>query len=156
MSDKSISYEELLEIFKKLLRSNRLKYTKQRALILRIIYENRGHFTPEEIYNLIKDYDPKVKLGIATVYRTLALLEDANIVTSLSFGAQGKKYEFGLCDHHDHLVCLECGAITEFFDETIEAQQEKIAQQHNFKMSNHIMKIVGICEACQIREKKRN
>ena len=147
----TISYDDVLENFKKLLKSNNLKYTMQRELILKIIYDNDGHFTPEDIYNLIKENHPSVKLGIATVYRTLTLLEDANIVSSISFGTQGKKYEFGLTDHHDHLVCLECGKIEEFFDETIEKQQEEIAKKFNFKMSNHIMKIVGTCSACQAK-----
>ena len=151
-----ITYPLLLEKFKNILKSNTLKFTKQRELILQFLYENDAHYTPEDIYMLLKKENPDINIGIATVYRTLTLLENEGIASSISFGAQGKKYEFGLCDHHDHLVCLECGAITEFFDEMIEAQQEKIAQQHNFKMSNHIMKIVGICEACQIREKKRN
>ncbi len=147
----TISYDDVLENFKKLLKSNNLKYTMQRELILKIIYDNDGHFTPEDIYNLIKENHPMVKLGIATVYRTLTLLEDAHIVSSISFGTQGKKYEFGLTDHHDHLVCLECGKIEEFFDETIEKQQEEIAKKFNFKMSNHIMKIVGTCSACQAK-----
>jgi len=145
------TYVDVLEDFKQLLKSNNLKYTKQRELILEIIYNNSGHFTPEDIYNLIKMSYPDVKLGIATVYRTLTLLEDAQIVSSLSFGTQGKKYEFGLKEHHDHLVCLECGGIEEFFDETIEKQQEKIAKKFNFKMTNHIMKITGVCSACQAK-----
>ncbi len=145
-------YQEILEDFKQLLRSSKLKYTKQRELILQIIYDNDdGHFTPEDIYNLIKKSYPKVKLGIATVYRTLTLLEEANIVSSISFGVQGKKYEFGLKDHHDHLVCLKCGRIEEFFDKTIEKQQEKIAKKFNFKMTGHIMKITGVCSVCQAK-----
>ena len=148
----TISYDDVLVNFKKLLKLNNLKYTTQRELILKIIYDNSGHFTPEDIYNLIKESYPEVKLGIATVYRTLTLLEDANIVSSISFGAQGKKYEFGLKEHHDHLVCLECGGIEEFFDETIEKQQEVIAKKFKFKMTNHVMKITGICEACQAKQ----
>jgi Fur family ferric uptake transcriptional regulator len=148
----TISYDDVLENFKKLLKSNNLKYTTQRELILKIIYDNDGHFTPEDIYNLIKESYPDVKLGIATVYRTLTLLEDANIVSSISFGTQGKKYEFGLKEHHDHLVCLECGGIEEFFDETIEKQQEEIARKFNFNMTNHVMKITGTCETCQAKK----
>ena len=148
----TISYEDVLENFKKLLKSNNLKYTTQRELILKIIYDNDGHFTPEDIYNLIKENHPEVKLGIATVYRTLTLLEDAHIVSSISFGTQGKKYEFGLKEHHDHLVCLSCGRIEEFLDKTIERQQEKVAEKFNFKMTNHTMKILGTCSACQAKE----
>ncbi len=149
-----MTYDEVLQNFKKLLKSNRLKYTKQRELIVEIIYNNRGHFTPEDIYNLIKERYPEVKLGIATVYRTLTLLEDANIVSSISFGTQGKKYEFGLGEHHDHLVCLECGGIEEFIDEIIERQQELIAKKHNFQMTNHIMKIIGVCNSCQAKKRE--
>jgi len=148
----TISYQNVLKNFKKLLKSNNLKYTAQRELILKIIYDNDGHFTPEDIYNLIKEHYPEVKLGIATIYRTLTLLEDAQMVSSISFGTQGKKYEFGLKEHHDHFVCLKCGGIEEFFDETIEKQQELIAKKHHFKMTNHIMKLTGICEACQRKE----
>jgi len=144
-------YVEVLKDFKQLLKSNTLKFTTQRELILEIIYNNNGHFTPEDIYNLIKMSYPDVKLGIATVYRTLTLLEDAEIVSSISFGTQGKKYEFGLKEHHDHLVCLECGGIEEFFDDTIEKQQEEIAKKFKFKMTNHVMKITGICETCQAK-----
>ncbi len=151
----NITYDDVLENFKKLLRQNNLKYTTQRELILNIIYNNSGHFTPEDIYNLIKENHPDIKLGIATIYRTLTLLEDANIVSSISFGTQGKKYEFGLKEHHDHLVCLECGGIEEFFDDTIEKQQEIIAKKFNFKMTNHVMKITGICEDCQKKKNKQ-
>ena len=146
-----VPYTDVLDNFKKLLRENKLKYTKQRELILEIIYDNNGHFTPEDIYNLIKKSYPEVKLGIATIYRTLSLLEESDIVSSISFGAQGKKYEFGLGSHHDHLVCLECGDIAEFYDEAIEKLQEEIAKKFNFKMTNHIMKITGICSTCQAK-----
>ncbi|KYJ85512.1 Fur family transcriptional regulator [Sulfurovum riftiae] len=147
-----ITYPLLLDKFKTLLKSNTLKFTKQRELILKFLYENDGHFTPEDIYMLIKKEYPDVNIGIATVYRTLTLLENEGIASSISFGAQGKKYELGLKNHHDHLICTSCGEIIEFFDETIEAQQEKIAEKFNFKMTDHTMKIIGLCEACQKNE----
>jgi len=126
-----ITYPLLLEKFKTLLKSNTLKFTKQRELILKFL-----------------EY-PEINIGIATVYRTLTLLEESDIASSISFGAQGKKYELGLKKHHDHLICTACGEIIEFFDETIEAQQEKIAKKFNFQMTDHTMKIVGLCEKCQ-------
>ena len=144
-----ITYSVLLDQFKTLLRSNTLKFTKQRELILKFLYENEGHFTPEDIYMLIKKSYPDVNIGIATVYRTLTLLENEGIASSISFGAQGKKYEFGMRKHHDHLICTGCGEIIEFFDETIEDRQEEIAKKFNFKMQDHTMKIIGLCEKCQ-------
>lgn len=144
-----ITYSVLLDQFKTLLKNNTLKFTKQRELILKFLYENEGHFTPEDIYMLIKKSYPDVNIGIATVYRTLALLENEGIASSISFGAQGKKYEFGMRKHHDHLICTNCGEIIEFFDETIEERQEEIAKKFNFKMQDHTMKIIGLCEKCQ-------
>jgi len=144
-----ITYEKLLEKFKALLKTNTLKFTKQRELILKFLYENDDHFTPEDIYMLLKKEYPAINIGIATVYRTLTLLEESGIASSISFGAAGKKYELGLKKHHDHLICTSCGEIIEFFDETIEAQQEFIAKKFNFKMTDHTMKIVGLCENCQ-------
>ena len=144
-----ISYPLLLERFKKLLKENTLKFTKQRELILKFLYEHEDHYTPEEIHTLLKQKYPDIKVGIATVYRTLSLLEESGIASSISFGAQGKKYELGLKKHHDHLICSACGEIIEFFDETIEERQEEIAKKFNFKMTDHTMKIIGLCKKCQ-------
>ncbi len=144
-----ISYEKLLEKFKTLLKQNTLKFTKQRELVLKFLYENDGHFTPEDIYMLLKKRYPETNMGIATVYRTLSLLEESNMASSISFGSQGKKYELGLKQHHDHLICTSCGDITEFLDELIENQQEHIAKKFNFQMTDHSMKIIGLCKKCQ-------
>jgi len=144
-----IAYSLLLEKFQNLLKENTLKFTKQRELVLKFLYENNGHFTPEDIYTLLKQENPEINIGIATVYRTLTLLETSQIASSISFGVQGKKYELGLKKHHDHLICTKCGEIIEFFDETIEERQEEIAKKFNFQMTDHTMKIVGLCENCQ-------
>ncbi len=144
-----IEYPLLLEKFQTLLKENALKFTKQRELVLKFLYENNGHFTPEDIYTLLKEQHPDVNIGIATVYRTLTLLETSEIASSISFGVQGKKYELGLKKHHDHLICTKCGNIIEFYDETIEERQEEIAKKFNFQMTDHTMKIIGLCEKCQ-------
>jgi len=144
-----ISYETLLAQFKQLLRSSNLKFTKQREVILSTLYSHTGHFTPEELYQLIKQDFPELNTGIATVYRTLSLLESAGIVTSISFGTQGKKYELGVKAHHDHIICTKCGKILEFFDEAIEKRQARIAKDFGFIMEDHSLKIFGICPECQ-------
>jgi Fur family ferric uptake transcriptional regulator len=144
-----IEYPLLLEKFQTLLKENSLKFTKQRELVLKFLYENDGHFTPEDIYTLLKEQYPEVNIGIATVYRTLTLLETSQIASSISFGVQGKKYELGLKKHHDHLICTKCGNIIEFYDESIENKQEEIAKKFNFHMTDHTMKIIGLCENCQ-------
>lgn len=144
-----ITYLKLLEKFKTLLKTNTLKFTKQRELILKFLYEHDNHYTPEDIYMLLKKEHPEINIGIATVYRTLTLLEESGIASSISFGVHGKKYELGLKKHHDHLICTQCGEIIEFYDDTIEERQKEIAKKFNFQMTDHTMKIVGLCENCQ-------
>ena len=78
-----IEYPLLLEKFQTLLKENALKFTKQRELVLKFLYENNGHFTPEDIYTLLKEQHPDVNIGIATVYRTLSLLETSEIASSI-------------------------------------------------------------------------
>ena len=147
-TERTIDYEQLLGDFKVLLKKNSLKFTIQREVILETLYNSDEHLTPESLHHLLQDKFPELKIGIATVYRTLSLLEDSNMVTSLSFGAQGKKYELGAKDHHDHLICTECGTITEFVDEEIEDRQHKIADELGFAMKDHSMQIYGICKDC--------
>ena len=147
--DRTIEYKQLLIDFKALLKKNSLKYTIQREVILETLYNSDEHLTPESLHKLIQEKFPDLKTGIATVYRTLSLLEDSDMVTSLSFGAQGKKYELGAKNHHDHLICMECGDITEFVDEQIESRQEHIANELGFKIKDHSMQIYGNCKSCQ-------
>ncbi len=151
--DRTLEYDDLLERFKHILKKNALKFTIQREVILKTLYDSDEHLTPEALHRLIQNNYPDLKIGIATVYRTLSLLEDSDIVTSLSFGTQGKKYELGAKEHHDHMICTECGNITEFVDEEIEKRQEKIAKEFGFLMKDHSMQIYGICKNCQ---KKNN
>jgi len=147
-----IAYSALLETFKKLLKENTLKFTKQRELVLKALYDNEGHFTPEDLYSLIRSQHPDLTISIPTIYRTLALLEDSSIVDSLSFGAKGKKYEFGLKEHHDHLICTQCGKLIEFADDIIDRRQEEIAKKFHFKMTDLTMNTRGICKSCQKKQ----
>ncbi|MEA1919991.1 MAG: Fur family transcriptional regulator [Campylobacterota bacterium] len=146
---RTIEYETLLLRFKELLKKSGYKYTIQREVILETLYKSDEHLSPEALHQLIKEKFPKLKTGIATVYRTLSLLEDSEMVTSLSFGSQGKKYELGAKEHHDHMICTQCGEITEFVDDAIEERQHKIAHKLGFKMQDHSMQIYGICKNCQ-------
>lgn len=153
-TERTVEYSKLLSDFKQLLKANALKFTIQREVILEMLYNSDEHLTPEALHHLIQEKHPELNTGIATVYRTLSLLEDSDMVTSLSFGAQGKKYELGAKDHHDHLICTQCGTIEEFVDEEIENKQHKIAEEFGFLMQEHSMQIYGICRACQTKGKK--
>ncbi|ADR33828.1 ferric uptake regulator, Fur family [Sulfuricurvum kujiense DSM 16994] len=153
-TERTVEYNKLLSDFKQLLKENGLKFTIQREVILEMLYNSDEHLTPEGLHHLIQEKHPELGTGIATVYRTLSLLEDSEMVTSLSFGAQGKKYELGAKDHHDHIICTSCGNITEFVDEEIERRQKEITEALGFVMQEHSMQIYGICKNCQTDSKK--
>ena len=152
ITTKTIGYDELLEQFKDLLKANSLKFTTQREIVLKTLYENDEHFTPEGLYLFIKEKYPDVKAGIATIYRTLNLLEDSAIATSISFGSAGKKFELGVKPHHDHMICEKCGKIVEFENSEIEKKQLEIAKKFGFKLTGHLMQLYGICKDCQKKQ----
>jgi len=149
----NLEYHSLLTSFKELLKTNSLKFTKQREVVLKTLYEKDEHFTPEELYIFLKGNYPELTIGIATVYRTLNLLEESQMVTSLSFGVAGKKFELANKPHHDHMICKSCGLIIEFQNEKIEQLQLEIAKANHFTITSHLMQLRGLCETCA-RENK--
>ena len=124
--------EEIIDELKKIVKQKGLKYTEQREVVLSILLHASEHLTAEEVYNEIKKVFPSSNIGIATVYRALSFLEEVDLITSITFGTDGKKYESNSKSHHDHLICTDCGKIIEFMDEDIEKRQEKIAKKNNF------------------------
>lgn len=149
------NFDLLLEQFHDLLKKDGLKLTRQRDMILKILFDSEGHVTPEQLFfTMQRDY-PELNIGIATIYRTLALLEKSGMISSISFGTDGKKYELSDDEHHDHMICSSCGSIIEFVDPTIEKIQEEIAKRHNFLMTGHLMQIFGICASCQLHQKDK-
>jgi len=148
-SFENMSFEELLKAFRNVIKEHNLKYTTQREAILKTLYENPRHFTSENLYLLVKKNYPELNIGIATVYRTLSLLEENGLVSSISLGIQGKKFEIANKPHHDHLICTECGKIVEFENDEIEKLQEKIAQKNGFVLTDHLMQLYGVCRECQ-------
>lgn len=141
--------KKVIDELKKIVKQKGLKYTEQREVVLKILMHAQDHLTAEEIYNLIKIKEPDSNIGIATVYRALSFLEEVDLIASIAFGSEGKKYESNAKAHHDHLICTSCGKIVEFVDEEIEKRQEKIAKQNNFKVTSHSMQLYGVCSACQ-------
>ena len=136
---------------------NQLKQTKQRRLIVDQFLKLDGHIEAEDLYAAVRKKGHNI--GLATVYRTLNLLKDAQLVEQSSFSdgrAVFERIEPG--SHHDHLVCLECGHIVEFENDTIEELQEQIALKFNFRLITHKLELYGTCndrDACSIRKEKR-
>ena len=141
--------EEAIEELKKIVKQKGLKYTEQREIVLDILINATGHLSAEEVYNKIKDEHKESNIGIATVYRALSFLEEVNLIASVTFGTDGKKYENNAKLHHDHLICTECSKIIEFVDDEIEKRQDRVAKKNKFKITSHSMQLYGVCEDCQ-------
>jgi Fur family ferric uptake transcriptional regulator len=130
------------------LRKSGFRWTSQRSLIVRTALANHAHFTAEQLLELCRKHDPKVSR--ATVYRTLAVLEEAGFVEGLETGDGGRRFEHVLNhEHHDHMVCLHCGAIVEFRDDELERRQEAAARRVGFRIERHSLRIYGACRDCQ-------
>jgi len=127
------------------LEEKNLKHTKQRDVILDAFLDARGHATSEELYQLVREVNSHI--GYTTVYRTMKLLVDAGIAQERHFDDGIARYEIEH-EHHDHLVCLECGKIVEFESPLIEATQEQIAAEHKFTLKRHRHELYGYCAHC--------
>jgi Fur family ferric uptake transcriptional regulator len=145
----TISYDDYIIKFKGMIKSLGLNNSIQREYVLKVLFDCNKHLSAEQILAKIRS-EYGVKIGIATIYRILGLLEDMNIINSLSVnGSDAKVYEISLVLHHDHLVCVSCGKIIEFMNETIENLQKDVAIENNFKLQTHNMILYGICKECQ-------
>lgn len=122
------------------------KRSRSRARIIEVFFTAGGHFTVEELTRAVRRRNRGV--GAATVYRTLKLLARLGYADELDFGESARRYESTLAAHHDHLVCRECGAVSEFKDKRIETLQELVARRHGFRPTTHRLAIYGYCRLC--------
>ncbi|MGI9035066.1 MAG: Fur family transcriptional regulator [Pyrinomonadaceae bacterium] len=128
-----------------------LRKTMQRDLILEIFLRTEDHLSSEDLYWLVQKQDADI--GQTTVYRTLKLLTEAGLAREVRLGDGRTYYEHNYnLEHHDHMICTECGKVIEFFSAELEAMQDEMAAQHGFKPTHHSLRILGVCEACQSKE----
>ena len=118
-----------------------LRMTEQRRTIARVIEESADHPDVEELYKRASEVDPKI--SIATVYRTVKLLEDFDIIARHEFRDGRARYEASPDDHHDHLINLRTGEVIEFKSDEIERIQEEIARKFGFKLVDHRLELYG-------------
>jgi len=146
MASKEANQE--LEVLEGYINQNNLKITRQRRSVLKAFLECESHVSAEELYNVVSL--TKSKIGLATVYRTLALLTESGLASELNFGDGQKRYEHRYRhSHHDHMICTECGKIIEFNHPLIEKFQEEVAADNKFTITSHKLDLLGICRECQ-------
>ena len=151
MTTKKEKFKKEKEIFLEHIQKEGLRRTAQRDLILDIFLRTEEHLTSEDLYWLVQREDSSV--GHTTVYRTLKLLTDAGLAREVRFGDNKTYYEHHYNhQHHDHMICTECGKVIEFFSAELEAKQDEMADKYNFKPTHHSLRILGVCEVCQQTE----
>ena len=135
-------------IFRQHLKNKGMLQSKQREQILDIFLKTEKHPTINDLYDLVRKKHPQI--GLATVYRTMRIICDAGLARETDFGGNTKRFEHKYKhQHHDHLVCLNCGRITEVISPAIEKLQENLARKHRFKAVRHKMEIFGFCKTCK-------
>lgn len=126
------------------LKSTGLKATLPRLKILEV-FQNAAqrHMTAEDVFRVL--LDERSDIGLATVYRVLMQFEQAGLLTRSNFESGKAVYELNEGQHHDHLVCLDCGRVEEFFDPEIEKRQQMVAKSRGFALQEHALSLYANC-----------
>ena len=150
------------ESFTQLLKDKGLKVTRQRLTVLEAIASSpEEHLTVEEIFALVKVGCPDI--GLATVYRTIQLLNELHLIDRINLDDGFVRYEMGSasdCEqkhHHHHLICRKCGKVISFRDDLLEELEDKITATTGFSVVDHEVKLYGFCKECggDLIEEKR-
>ncbi|AZO94671.1 Fur family transcriptional regulator [Halocella sp. SP3-1] len=135
-----------------------VRLTPQRRAVINVFIENKDqHLTAADIYDLLKVKNRS--LGLATIYRTLNLLENKGVVVRRNFDSETSSYEFIINQsEHNHLICKKCGKVIEIPDLLPDNFKETIFEQEKFHYIAHSTKVYGYCQDCQkeLREEKNN
>jgi len=121
-----------------------LKATVPRLKILEIFQTSeQRHLSAEDVYRIL--LSEHMDIGLATVYRVLTQFEQAGLLSRNNFESGKAIFELNEGKHHDHLVCLDCGRVEEFFDSEIEQRQQSIARERGFALQEHALSLYGNC-----------
>ena len=135
------------------LKDNGLKVTGPRLKILDLFETHADlHLSAEDVYRILLENG--IEIGVATIYRVLTQFEQAGILLRHNFETGKAVYELNKGDHHDHIVCVKCGNVSEFHNPEIEKLQEQIASEHGFRVVDHALYMYGVCGDCQKKEKR--
>ncbi len=147
------SVVEARDRFRSHLARRGLRYTAQRRLVTDATLRREGHYDADDLYEGLRAAGSEVSR--ATVYRTLGLLRDSGLIKEVLQCRGRASYEavYGL-EHHDHMLCVECGKVIEFRDDRIEELQRRICRRHGFRALEHRMGIRGICKQCAAAQKE--
>ena len=126
------------------------KITTQRQIILKALLDNyQHHLSADELHAIVKEQHPEI--GLATVYRTLEICANLDMLHPIEFGDGCTRYEFAKGDAHSHhhLICVKCGKVTECDDDLLETLEAWVSKKTGFKIADHQLKLYGYCQECQ-------
>ena len=137
-----------LKKFKSILKDENLKMTPQRVEVFRQVCDSNEHQESEEIFISLRKRD--VSVSRATVYRTMDILYQHDLVQRMDIGDGKWRYEHWLdCHQHDHLICIRCGTIVEFINTQIEEIQNDVAEKFDYELVRHVHQLFGLCKQCR-------
>jgi len=142
--------EDRMQMFHSRLRERNLKSTGQRDDIARVFFGLRRHISAEELYAEVKKVNQHV--GYATIYRTLKLLKECELLFERHFDEGQARYEVAGEHHHDHFICDRCAKIIEFENDELEQMQASIAQKLGVLLTHHKMELYGLCSDCRNKQ----
>ncbi|MEK3881952.1 transcriptional repressor [Paenibacillus sp. PL2-23] len=139
-----------IDKIKRSLMENGYKLTTQREIIVRVLLENeKDHLSAEDVYMLVKEKFPEI--GLATVYRTLELLAELQIVAKMNFGDGVARFDLRGEDHehmHHHLICQKCGALEEIKEDWLTELEERLEKEFGFRVLDHRLDFIGNYKEC--------
>lgn len=148
--------EERLDRIKQQLHAHNYKLTPQREATVRVLLENEeDHLSAEDVYLLLKERSPEI--GLATVYRTLELLNELKIIHKINFGDGVARYDLnaeGAERFHHHLVCIHCGSVDEIMEDLLGEVEKKVERDFDFQIIDHRLTFHGICYRCKDKKDK--
>ena len=141
-----------MDDLKQRLQARQHKMTPQRQTVLQVFLDHPGeHLSAEDVYGILRQGSSEI--GLATVYRSLELLSDLELLQKMEFGDGCSRYEVNTTDpsehHHHHLICTTCGKVTEFEDDLLDELEADIQKKMGFHVLNHQVKFYGTCKECQ-------
>ncbi len=149
MKSSTPAIEPFIRLFGRYLRDQGLPVTQQREVIAEAVFSSEGHHSVDEIERELRDRGERI--GKATIYRTLDLLVKSKLVDEHDFGEGFKRYEHRLSSHpvHEHMICVECGTVTEFESNELYRIENRVKEEHGFLPVRRNLEIYGLCKACQ-------
>lgn len=129
------------------LRRHGYKLTPQRKAVIKTIVRSQDHLTPAEIYRKLHKEHPDI--GLVTIYRTLEILTEMELICELHAGGNCHSYTVSTPSHHHHLICSSCGKVVDFTGYNLDGLERRLTSESGFRIDDHLLEFIGLCQTCQ-------